>query len=352
MKKVAIFAHNLSAGGIQKSLYNIIRNIDLKKYALDVYLMDNNNFYQDNIPKDVNIYYLKKYSSICKLIPFQLLKSFIPYSGIDKSYDVAIDFDSYQQITALNTIKCNAQKKVYWIHTNVEEKAKEEKKFKIAHFFSKGKLKYFDEFVGVSKGVIEPFKRYNKLNNIKYRIIPNLIDTNDIFQKIKNEVNLKIDENKYNLCTVGTVNVPKGFDILLSYLKELSKIRKDFHLYLIGDGPLKEEITNLCHSLELDSYVTFLGYQKNPYQYMNLMDAFILTSRYEGQGMVLWEAKALGLEIFMTKNLEQYNENLKGCDDIVKSLSKAQKREKKYDDLSDYNADIIKRLEKLFEGEN
>ncbi len=350
MKKIALFANNLNAGGIQKSLYNIVRNMNYQKYAIDVYLMSKENFFQEKFPKEVKIHYLKKHSKLLKLIPFNLLKIFIPYEGLNKEYDVAIDFDSYQQITALNAIKCKAKKKVYWIHNNMVEKAKEEKKFKISHFFSKSKLKYFDEFVGVSKGVIEPFKTYNKLPNIKYRIIPNLIDTKEIFNKINEDCSLKVNDNIYNICTMGTINRQKGFDILLKYIKELLSYRQDFHLYLIGDGPLKNEIDSLSKTLELDDYVTFLGYQKNPYQLMNLMDAFILTSRYEGQGMVLWEAKALGLELFMTKNLEQYNEGLKGCDDIVTSLRNAKKKKKKYDDLKEYNKNIIKSLEDLFDN--
>ncbi len=350
MKKIALFANNLNAGGIQKSLYNIMRNINYDKYEIDLYLMSHDNFFKEKFPQEVNVYYFKKHSKLLKLIPFKILKIFLPYEGLDKEYDVAVDFDSYQQVTALNAIKAKAKKKVYWIHNNMMEKAKEEKKFKIAHFFSRAKLKYFDEFVFVSEGVIEPFKKYNKMNNFKYHIIPNLIDTKEIFDKIKEDVDLKIDNSVYNLCTVGTVNHQKGFDILLKYLKELVKYRHDFHLYLIGNGPKMNEIKKLCQELELNNYVTFLGYLNNVYKYMNLMDGFILTSRYEGQGMVLWEAKALGLEIFMTKNLEQYNKGLKGTEDIVKDLKNAKKKVKKLDDLNDYNNDIIKSLEELFDN--
>ena len=61
----------------------------------------------------------------------------------------------------------------------------------------------------------------------------------------------------------------------------------------------------------MNEFITLLGNQPNPFKYLKLMDGFVLTSRYEGQGMVLWEAKALGLEIFMSKNLEKYNDGLR-----------------------------------------
>ena len=108
------------------------------------------------------------------------------------------------------------------------------------------------------------------------------------------------------------------------------------------------KIKNITKELELETYVTFLGYQKNPYKYMNLMDGFILMSRYEGQGMVIMEAKALGLELFIHKRLEKYNTNIKGYDNIIEGLKKAQKKSKKYDKLNAYNSDILKKIDNLF----
>ena len=75
------------------------------------------------------------------------------------------------------------------------------------------------------------------------------------------------------------------------------------------------------------------------------MDGFVLTSRYEGQGMVIWEAKALGLPLYISKNLEAYNPGITGCSDMVQALIHAQKpAQKTYDDLSVYNAEISARI--------
>lgn len=348
MKKIAIFSNDLSVGGIQKSLYNLLRNVDYSKYEIDVYLMKDNNFYQDKLPQEVNIYYLKKHSKFHKILPYSINKHLYKYEGQDKHYDVAIDFDGYQQLTALNALKCNADKKVMWIHSNWVEKRKYEKNFAVALNFSKGKNKYFDQYVGVSQGVIEPFEKINNIKVKNYEIIPNIIDTSEIFEKAKEDCDLKVDSKKYNFCTLGRVSIQKGFDILLEYINELRKIRKDFHLYLIGDGEEMDNIKSSIEKLEIQEYVTLLGLQKNPFKYMKLMDGFVLTSRYEGQGMVLWEAKALGLELFMTKNLEQYNRDLVGYEDIVIALSKAKKKKKKNDDLEKYNEFILNQLEKIF----
>ena len=74
------------------------------------------------------------------------------------------------------------------------------------------------------------------------------------------------------------------------------------------------------------------------------MDGFVLTSRYEGQGIVIWEAKTLGLELFISKNLEAYNPGIAGYDDIAQALICAKRREKVRDDLHEYNEEIDRRL--------
>ncbi len=38
MKKIAIFQYDLGLGGIQKSLINLLNNLNLDKYEIDLYL--------------------------------------------------------------------------------------------------------------------------------------------------------------------------------------------------------------------------------------------------------------------------------------------------------------------------
>lgn len=80
---------------------------------------------------------------------------------------------------------------------------------------------------------------------------------------------------------------------------------------------------------------------------MNKMDGFVLTSRYEGQGMVILEAKALGLKLFTPKRLEKYNEGIKGYRNLPKELEKARRQTKSFNSLKSYNENILKEFEKI-----
>lgn len=348
MKKIAIFQKDLGVGGIQKSLLNLLNNIDYKKYEVDLYLFDHNVFYKDEINKNVNVIYLKPYHKFNKVIFFNIVKLFKKCS-IKKKYDVAIDFNGYANECAINTLKVNSKKKIIYVHNDAIIKAKNEYKFKILSFFYKAKYKYFDNVVAVSSGVKESLiQRYN-IDSKKIVVIPNLINTKRIIEMSKEDENFEVNKKVINLVSVGRLAYQKGYDLLLKDFKNVIEENNKYHLYLIGSGPELSNLLKIVVLNNLEDYVTFLGNKENPYSIMKKMDAFLLTSRYEGQGMVLLEAKCLGLDLIFSKHLEKYNDGLKGSSNIKKDILKINKKNKKVDYLEKYNKDIIKTFNDLME---
>lgn len=348
MKKIAIFQKDLKAGGIQKSLINLLKNIDLNKYEIDLYLFDNEIFFEDKLPK-INIIYLKKQNYLIRFIPFSLLKKISKYN-IDKEYDIVIDYNSYDQSCALASVNTKAKRYIMWIHNDVIRERKNDIKYRILHFFFKGKYKYFNEYVGVSNGVIEPFKKLNKINNAKFSVIPNLIDSEEIINKSMEKSDITVDNNKYNLISVGRLVIQKGFDILIEDMKKIVSVRKDIHLYIIGDGEKRKSLEKQIKKNNLENYITLLGSKSNPYKYEALMDGFILESRYEGQGIVVLEAKVLGLDIIIPNRLSNYVTDVPFTDDIPNKVINLKKnKNKKYDKLNEYNKNILEKIYKLFD---
>ena len=346
MKKIAIFQTDLNLGGIQKSLLNLLNNIDYNKYSIDLYLFSKNNIYIDEVTDKVNIKYLKKLPSFVKFVPFKLLNKFYK-NVITEDYDITIDYNSYSMDTALAAINVKGSKKIIWVHNDIQIKLKEEYKYRILYSFFKGKYKYFDSYVNVSIGALSSFREKNNYSDKEYVVIPNIIDTTEIIEKSNIECSYEVDSSVYNICSVGRLIHQKGFDILLSSYKDVLKTRKDIHLYIIGDGPLKSELKKYIDNNCLEDYVTLVGFLKNPYSLMNEMDGFILTSRYEGQGMVFLEAKCLGLDVILPKHLEKYVAGLSGSDNIIEDLLKLEKHDKKIDLLESYNNDILDKINDL-----
>ena len=200
----------------------------------------------------------------------------------------------------------------------------------------------------MSPGIVDGFRRASGIRDKAITPIPNHIDTREIFRKKDLPVDFRPNPDKLNLCSVGRICHQKGYDLLMGYLAEVRKRRDDFHFYLIGDGPGRAALERQISALGLRDFVTLLGNQQNPFCYMDKMDAFTLTSRYEGQGMVIREAQALGLPLYISKNLEPYNPGIQGYADMVEALSNAQKpAQKRYNDLADYNAAITRDLKRL-----
>ena len=346
MKKIAIFQSDLRVGGIQKALVNILGELEGEDCTVDLYLFDGDQeadeFFRLPAWENLHVIRLKPYPFLSRLVYFGLLRRFAPVAVRDTAYDVAIDFSSYRAECAVGAINARAKKRIMWIHNDVEIKRRNERKYRILWHFFKGKLRCYDEFCAVSPGIIEGFRRCSGIWDKPVTAIPNHIDTGEIFAKMDAPIDFAPDPAEYNLCTMGRLCHQKGFDILLELFARAAEQRRDLHLYILGDGPDREKLTAQIARLGLTERVTLLGNQANPFPYLKKMDGFTLTSRYEGQGLVIWEAKAVGLPLFIARNLEKYNPGIPGIEpeDLPAAFVSARRQEKRADDLADYNAAI------------
>lgn len=353
-KRVAIFQSDLHVGGIQKSLVNLMSQEMMDDYEVDVYLFDRKVFFDlSEIRPHIRTHYLKPFPYLFRLVPFALIMRFMPRFRFasDEPYDVAIDFSNYQQDCAFGALTVPAKKRVMWIHNDMEIKYREEWRYRVLWTFFHNKFHRFDEFVAVSDGIIQPFRNKTGLQEAKVTAIPNLINTTEIFEKCEMPIDFEVDPKKVNIASMGHLNHQKGYDIMLDQLKPVCQKRKDLAVYILGDGKEHAALVEQAKQNGLEDVVHFMGYQSNPYPYLNRLDAFYLESRYEGQGMVLWEAKALGLPLIFPKRLEKYNISLTGTDDIYGTLMHLQKTEKEKDDLHTYNEEIIRRLRRILDSE-
>jgi glycosyltransferase involved in cell wall biosynthesis len=103
-----------------------------------------------------------------------------------------------------------------------------------------------------------------------------------------------------HLAAVGRLCRQKGFDLLLEAMAVVRTHLPQASLTILGQGPLLAELTQQAEGLGLADAVRFLGFQRNPWQYLKHADIFVLSSRYEGLPNVLLEAMALGTPIVAT----------------------------------------------------
>lgn len=349
MKRIAIFQKDLGIGGIQRSLLNMITNMDLTSYEVDLFLFAEPEICRKDELKNINIHIIRPLFYLNRLVRFSTLQKMFRYDLPDKEYDIAIDFNSYSNECALCTFAVKAKKRIMWIHNDVKIEHKNSGKYRLLWKNFKDKFSNYDEFVAVSQGIVEPFRSMTGIKDKKITVIPNIINTVQLMQKSREEVDFSVDPYLTNFIFVGRFTHQKGIDILLDHFARAIEKRKDIHLYLLGSGPEELKIAQQIENQQLNDYVTVIPAVENPYPYMAQMDALMLTSRHEGQGMVLWEAKALGLDLIFEKHLEKYNNSLTGSEDIVEAILNQKKHVRQFDSLDYYNLKIKNSLYELFD---
>ncbi len=114
----------------------------------------------------------------------------------------------------------------------------------------------------------------------------------------------KIKSNKRILLFVGRLSPYKGLEYLLGAIKKVSISRKDFVLYIVGDGSLRKKLEKRVNSLGIKDFVSFVGEisDKNLLKYYNSCDIFILPSIFKSEafGIVQLEAMAFGKPVIST----------------------------------------------------
>lgn len=147
-------------------------------------------------------------------------------------------------------------------------------------------LKNIDYFVVVSEDLKEFYK--NKIGDTKCLYIPNVID--NIYDKPKYNTN-------YNLVSVGRFSKEKAFEDLIEVIGIAKKDIPNIHLNLVGDGKLKNDITNKIESLDLKENIKLCGYLSQSEIKKVMLDSslYVMTSLTESFGLVLIEANSYGI---------------------------------------------------------
>ncbi|WP_125282424.1 glycosyltransferase family 4 protein [Escherichia albertii] len=126
----------------------------------------------------------------------------------------------------------------------------------------------------------------DKLNSLT---IPNALSS--FPEKIANP-----SVEKKKIIAAGRLEHQKGFDILIKSFAEIDySVRKEWIMDIYGDGNERTALQKLIHDLNIEDCVNLLGNSRDLMNTYAEYDFFVLSSRFEGFGMVLLEAMSCGL---------------------------------------------------------
>lgn len=127
---------------------------------------------------------------------------------------------------------------------------------------------------------------------------------NDLGESMVAEYNVQLDSESRNVF-IGTIArlVPqKDLFTLLSAFKFVISEFNDSKLVIVGDGWQKEELIDYARSLGINEQTSFIPSTQSRLEILHSLDVFVLTSKYEGFGLVLLEAMQANIPIVASKN--------------------------------------------------
>ena len=330
MKKKLLFViESLTLGGAEKSLVTLLNLLDYSKYDVDLLLFAQGGAFQQLLPSEVNLLPVPEYfaynsipwsSPVAKAKKPGMLLAQLRYSAalrmgkhshiekavllwersrncfrcMEQEYDVAI---AYAQgvPTFFVAEKVRAKKKAAWINVTYKPQGR-------YLDFIRPMYEKFDTVNAVSESVVEQMQETFGIPDEKVMVMKDILDVNFAGQmaQLPSDAAVQMNGSGVKILTVGRLANMKGYDLAIDAAKLLRDAGLDFTWYAVGDGPLRQQLEQQIASKGLEDRYILLGSRSNPYPYFAACDLYVQTSRFEGFGITLAEAKMFHKPIVTT----------------------------------------------------
>lgn len=360
MKKVLFFIESLSRGGAEKVLSDVVCNLDQTKFDVTVCTVTDGDVYQEKVSASCRYRSLLKTESynaggIRKVIFWLMMKLIYHFPArwvyrlfFKEKYDVEVAF---VEGFATKLIACSSNKKsrkIAWIHTDMEKNPYADGCYRNKKSHEEA-YRVYDEIVCVSRSVKEVFEKKFSVESpviVQY----NPVDEAVIQEKSAEPIELQRPEGLL-LATVGRLEEQKGYIRLLNCVGKLLDKGYRFSLWIVGDGTQKNALEDIIRKYDMADSVKLLGFQSNPFCYLEKCDAFVCSSYAEGFSTAATESLILEKPIF-TVDCAGMEELFGGCrcGEIVENSYEAlysmlEQLVSGGFSLKDYQADLKKRAQ-------
>ncbi len=297
MKKLLFLIHDLSVGGAEKVLVNLVNNMDYTKFDITVIALFGGGTNEKFLNNKVHYKYIFKKvfpanSRIMKLFSPQLLHRLF----IKDTYDYEISYLEGPSARIISGCNNPTTKLVTWIHGEQKNAKKASFAFKSYNESLKCYQK-FDKVICVSESVKTDFKNiYPQIEDVE--VLYNTNETEKII-KLKDDPihHTAFKEDGIKLCSVGRIIPIKCFDKLAKIHKRLRDEGYPVYTYILGVGSETDKIKSYCIENKIDNSFVFLGYDTNPYKYVAKCDIFVCSSVVEGFSTAATEALIVGTPV-------------------------------------------------------
>ena len=313
MKKKVLFVNDeMTMGGVARILNTFLKMIDKDKYEVDLLVLHKRGELLKEIPEDINVIEgtnffntidipLKQcrgtqlFSKLRLLFYMKtgLIKNKIVEERnkvLSKNYD--IEFSAKEGFCTIFTAYGDSKRKINWVQVDYKESNYSSNHMNLV----KDALSKINMNIACSDTVMNSYKEVFGVERIC--VVHNLVDEERIRNLSLEESTIENDGNKIKLITVARFHRQKGLDRLI---KAYSKLKDYYHLTIIGDGELKDELYSLAKELNCFDDIKWLGIRQNPYPDVRKSDLFVMSSLYEGYPTMTIESLISGTPVLTTE---------------------------------------------------
>jgi len=166
-------------------------------------------------------------------------------------------------------------------------------------------FRFISSYTCVSFSVRKSLSPLTGVPENNFLVIPNAVDlkafVSDENLRKQQRAAMDISPNTKLVGIVARFAPQKGHNILLEAFATVTRRVPDVRLLLIGSGDLEQSLRTQSKTLGIENQVIFFGNTLEINAMLNAMDVFILSSWWEGFGICLIEAMAVGLPIVTTR---------------------------------------------------
>lgn len=311
-KKILFTTFDLSVGGIESSLINLVNNIDYDKYDVTVLLQLKRGELLKYVNNNVKVldYNLStmKFSLLRKFI--NLIKIILVFIKNYRKYDFSACYGTGYPVSA-KLAYFSSKNNAIWMHTNIIQFIKNG--YQVKTLFKKdviGKVKVFlkriwfrkfKRYFFVSENAIDAYLSIYPTDKEKTILCHNFVDYKKIIEKSNVEVD---DMYKKDSCVFINISRHTEYDKRLSrIINAVEKLKNDykFKLIMIGDGLENSYYKELVKEKKLNKFIKFYGLKSNPFPYLKEADALVMSSAFEGFPTTFTEAMTLNIPIITTE---------------------------------------------------
>ena len=348
-------SYDLSIGGIETSLINLLNVIDKDKYIVNLYLERKRGSLLNKVNKNVvvmqyRVFNIKpKYLNKALNYSKRLIFSIFNYN----TYDFSCCYATYSY-SGNKLAKIASRNSSIWVHSNYRYVYKNVED--TLNFFDSRNMNDFRRIIFVSNESKNDYLELYPKHKEKALVFNNFVDIDAILNKSDESTDINKPKNKKLFIFVGRLDESsKKITRLIDIAKNINNIT----IWVIGDGKDRKMYENLIKDNHLEKKVVLLGSIKEPYNYMKKADYIILTSDYEGFPVVYLEALVLNKEIISTIPVSDehldFNKiaHIISKDNYIEDINEILKKEEKKNvdvNLKEAQYQRNKKLEKLFEG--